>query len=214
MAYARIINSLGPIGKAHRKVDDWIAKVPEELRKELPCKRGCAHCCHQFILVSVPEAMYMVKDLISTPQGRKWLQAHSQVFNQQAKLINGISERELGAIRNKWFDESTPCAFLDEQTKECVIYQNRPAVCRSYFVKGSPEQCAGPSGHQIAVLDSSASIASIVLASVEVAAEFKISAVPIPLPFAVLWALVGYLSGLGYLRHAMKSSVTNISIKI
>ena len=214
MAYGRILDAFGPIEAVHREVDTWIAAMPEDDRTAIPCKKGCAYCCYQFMLVSLPETMYMIKNLIQEPQGRKWLKDHAPVFNQQVQMINGFEESKLESYRAKWFDASTPCAFLDMQTNSCVIYKTRPVICRSYFVNTSPEQCAGPSGTRVAILDNSRLIAKIVIASMQVAAEFKISAALFPLPLAVLWSLVGYLSGLGYMRHAIKTKGMNVSVKL
>lgn len=60
------------------------------------------------------------------------------IFKEELEIIlEIIKERGLKGLNfdNGW------CAFLDKETKDCTIYEDRPIVCRSYFVLSDPKFC-------------------------------------------------------------------------
>ena len=73
------------------------------------CRRGCSHCCHIAVRITVAEAQYIGEHigLAPKPAPRK------------------------SAYDIKDFSDQTPCPFLVND--ECSIYPWRPLECRSNF---------------------------------------------------------------------------------
>ena len=81
----------------------------------IACKKGCSHCCHTWVSVSAPEALYT------------------------AKIVKQRGDAAIERVRSayahtKEYDFETrdqhpyPCPLLEEDV--CSIYDARPKVCR------------------------------------------------------------------------------------
>ena len=42
--------------------------VPSAAWKDVACKRGCSHCCTQFVMVSAPEAFFIAEQIRDRPK--------------------------------------------------------------------------------------------------------------------------------------------------
>lgn len=80
---------------------------------DVACKRGCSHCCHVQVLITVDEAEIIGKRIGRKPQpifGRGRGRADVQSFD---------------------WGYHNPCTFL--VNGECSIYENRPLPCRLQY---------------------------------------------------------------------------------
>ncbi|MBX7200620.1 MAG: YkgJ family cysteine cluster protein [Rhodospirillaceae bacterium] len=98
-------------GYAVAQFDKTVVTVTEG---GLACRRGCAHCCHQGVTVTAPEAFHIAGILRRAP-GR------AAAFLEAELATRGLSRGERWRAR-------IPCPFL--HNSECTIYESRPLSCR------------------------------------------------------------------------------------
>jgi Fe-S-cluster containining protein len=144
------------------ELDATIAKTRVDT---ISCKKGCAACCYQLLGVTVAEASLiytrhkkLVEELL--PRLRE-----DSLQMDEILLKNGIDPNApppkgeppimLGPSRellcDAWWELLKPCPFLDEKKRECRIYEERPASCRSYFVTSDPVLCEADQGTRVNV---------------------------------------------------------------
>jgi len=105
-------NITPPIEFLHSKVDASLQSLGP---LEIACRKGCAHCCHTWVSVTAPEALYVakaVKELGRTAVDRVL------IANEKTRDLNfdARAQRHL------------PCPLLDGDS--CSIYEFRPDACR------------------------------------------------------------------------------------
>jgi Fe-S-cluster containining protein len=81
----------------------------------LACKKGCSHCCHVWVSVTAPEAIYISKRL---------RQRHEPVLDRVKAAHLKTKDFHFGA-RNR---PPVPCPLLSDDL--CSIYEFRPKACR------------------------------------------------------------------------------------
>ena len=119
---------------------------------EVTCKKGCAACCRQLVMLSEMEAHAIARLVNDLPEPRR-SQVRSRFSEARHRLAEaGLSEPlrqreqwsepERRAICSKYFSLQIPCPFLEEEC--CSIYPMRPLVCREYLVTSPAEMCALP----------------------------------------------------------------------
>lgn len=107
--------------------------VSELIRERPPaCGAGCSRCCHGLkIEASAPEAVAIAEFLRGlTPEG---LAETREQMSEEAAFARTLD------ADTRW-REQVPCAFLDDASGECVIYDVRPFTCRAH-TSMSVEQC-------------------------------------------------------------------------
>lgn len=86
----------------------------------IACRQGCAHCCHQRVGVTVPEALAIFEALVATRSAAELRTLHERV------------ERAYHATRGLTRDErNSPehaCPLLESGS--CSVYEVRPLSCR------------------------------------------------------------------------------------
>lgn len=97
----------------------------------LSCKRGCYYCCKIVALTALAEGINMAVELLGMPRARR-LEVTERL--RYAAVPLGMSNKEYAQLGHH-------CGFLDMDTKDCTIYQHRPASCRFHFVTSPPEEC-------------------------------------------------------------------------
>jgi Fe-S-cluster containining protein len=106
---------------------DRVAHQLEPLIGEHPvaCKRGCSWCCRGIrVEVLAPEALAIGQLLRSSRA------PEAVTLLSRALATAGGPARDLSAAE-RW-QAQLPCAFLDEQSGACTIYDARPMVCRRH----------------------------------------------------------------------------------
>lgn len=97
------------------------------MKKQTACHQ-CGTCCrkggpsfHREDRALIDDGLIQAKDLFTIRQGEP---AHENVQG-------GISPVETDIIKIKGKKGVWECAFLDEKTNRCTIYENRPLECRA-----------------------------------------------------------------------------------
>jgi Fe-S-cluster containining protein len=100
----------------------------------LACVKGCAHCCHSWVGVTIPEVLLLAGAIRRAAQRDPGLIAAIQ---ERCRATTGLSPAErYGAKR--------PCPLLVDNT--CSFYRERPSVCRqatSFDVAGCIDEFEG-----------------------------------------------------------------------
>lgn len=95
---------------------------------QVPCRRGCAACCHQHVTITKPEALLLLH----------YAQAEQVPLDWQ--LVQRQAENASLARWHKQPREDWRCAFLGADDT-CMAYEYRPMVCRKHAVIGDAQQC-------------------------------------------------------------------------
>ena len=86
----------------------------------LACRQGCAHCCHQRVGVTVPEALAIFATLVETRSGDELRELQERV--ERAYLsTRGLSRDERNSPEHA-------CPLLENDL--CSVYEVRPLSCR------------------------------------------------------------------------------------
>lgn len=126
--------------------------------RKVACKAGCSHCCRQLIPVSLPEAKTLESALSRLPAAQA--KGVRQRFERALAKLEGegligapgdhartalISSSD-GDVGERWSDVNTryfalhiDCPFLEKD--RCLVYDERPFVCREYMVTSAPKAC-------------------------------------------------------------------------
>lgn len=105
----------------YRAIVSHIDNLPDQVKKELACREGCAYCCKsEEINVSVEELMMMAVELIALDA-----RIATPIIAKLATSAPTSNANTQGP--------GTPCAFLVNDS--CSIYSSRPLSCRSYLSK-------------------------------------------------------------------------------
>jgi Fe-S-cluster containining protein len=105
-------------GRLVRHVTDLFERsVPESVRAQLACARGCAFCCHQPVKVSAAEAFFLAGQIRERPDA-------AAAVREAAGQLSG---RRADAHRVPWLR----CPLLD-QADSCSAHAVRPLACHSY----------------------------------------------------------------------------------
>lgn len=114
----------------HQLIDEYNTDVfSNPVVKELsPCKMGCSFCCHTQVSVTEDEAIVLASRI------QDGLQIDRERLNRQ--MFAGNDPQAF--FRLNHLDRR--CVFLDDNGA-CLVYKDRPSVCRTNAVIGDPEQC-------------------------------------------------------------------------
>ena len=122
MSYRRILQQ----ADAHFR--DVAAKMPEQLQ----CGRGCSFCCYGLFEIGLGDVATIGEAVRAlAPAARKQLIARAERVMQEVEHPN---IREIDSDEKEEFFERTSaiaCPALNKNG-ECVIYENRPIVCRTF----------------------------------------------------------------------------------
>lgn len=176
-----------------------IKVVIKEIRKHgenIPCGKGCCSCCHYFTPLSVPEAFWLREKIRAMPSALQEIMLKSCISTAASitakKLPKSIAaltsseaqvEVEMKKVESWYNNLKLDCPFLYQ--KVCLIYKQRPLVCREYFVVGSGRACKGKRGKAY-VLELPVQISQVLsrLAGKLEGTEEEAIAVPLALPWA------------------------------
>ncbi len=95
----------------------------------ITCRKGCDHCCHYPVRISVLEGMLLYREL-----------QRLQLWN--GKLKNALerhSKQTYELTPEVWLLANIPCPLLTEH--RCAAYAARPFACRMTVSVGDPDHC-------------------------------------------------------------------------
>jgi len=124
--------------KINSRINNLIQQ--KNIRDKIICKKGCTICCEKVNIFVLPQEIFLIVNALN-----------KLPFNKRkeiAKRIKKIDEEWDKNVKNKGTHRITGetaenlinemvygiryrCPLLFE--KICIIYENRPVVCRSYF---------------------------------------------------------------------------------
>jgi Fe-S-cluster containining protein len=149
--------------RSYREVTGRICRQAAREQKEyldstgasISCGRGCAHCCSQYISISlahglaIVDYLYFNHALIDPFLNRysKWLQAMAgseplqalERYTNQSKKVKRTPQELLDTYAR----QNVPCPFL--RNSLCTIYPVRPICCASHISISPPELCRADS---------------------------------------------------------------------
>lgn len=114
----------------HSMINEFNAEVFAHplVQKFSPCKKGCDGCCHTQVSVTEDEAIILSRHI------ENGLPIDLDRLNKQMITKNNSEE----FFKLNYADRR--CIFLSEEGA-CRVYADRPSVCRTNAVLGSPDQC-------------------------------------------------------------------------
>lgn len=98
--------------------------VPESANKMIACRKGCAHCCTQMVIVTAPEAFHVASLVRKKPA--------------TVAAIIAAAQRTGTLTLNERLTANIMCPMLDDAL--CSIYAGRPLGCHG-FVSASLDAC-------------------------------------------------------------------------
>ncbi|MHC4738560.1 MAG: YkgJ family cysteine cluster protein [Planctomycetota bacterium] len=188
-----------------RSISSKVVEVVEEKLCEdgqtIPCCKGCSTCCYYLTPLSIPEVFRLSEELLSMPadtgrvvlesylgSARKILDNMSEDFDEGSGTLDhqkNIPDSHQVTRLSSWYAGlKLACPFLSDGL--CMIYENRPTVCRENMVTESAEICKvqGQDGTQAFKIP-----VSIAEGLAQLAAELEQSSVEaVMLPLALPWA--------------------------
>lgn len=169
-----------------------VVRVEHDTGMKVACKKGCAHCCHQMVTVTMPEAI----DLYLSIADNRWLLGKvAQWSDAQATLImRGMTSR-------KWFRAGTRCMFLTDNN-DCAVYENRPFACRTLMALETADNCRlDATDPTVKRPDHTRAFQTVYIATGKAAEEAALPVGMIPLPVAMQWASIVWAEGRDALRR-------------
>jgi len=121
--------------RIHREVDANLEKLLEQqiVADNISCKKGCGHCCHTQVSVTGDEAQLLAA----------LVEGGVKIDPMRLALQAGVKNNSVA-----WYGlnySQRKCIFLDEKS-ECMVYEDRPSVCRTNYVFDPPSQCSTEDG--------------------------------------------------------------------
>ncbi|MBH0180018.1 MAG: hypothetical protein HP491_19695 [Nitrospira sp.] len=121
------------------KTADWFERAKSALGDNLPCGRGCSHCCVGLFPVTTLDRQEIQRGLRTIPSEQR--QAIEVKAARQARMIEASAPQLVRhPFIDHWHDRDTdvvveqfrelPCPAL-ETDGSCSLYEFRPLTCRS-----------------------------------------------------------------------------------
>lgn len=120
------------------RIDQWHHRVRVRFPGVVPCRAGCSACCHGPFDISVADAL-VVRDAVVALPARERNAVRQRALAQVTRLadaepsfrfpwdVSRLEEARFDALVEAEAD--VPCPALGG-SGECLIYLNRPMVCR------------------------------------------------------------------------------------
>lgn len=93
------------------------------------CRRGCSHCCHHPVHISLLEGILLYN----------WLEANNLWTPRLKASLKVHANLTTGLPADIWLLTDVPCPLLKEN--ECQAYPARPFVCRTTYSTMNPDMC-------------------------------------------------------------------------
>lgn len=151
------------------------------------CRKGCGACCRQPVPLAEAEC-FQISDLVKRlPEPRRTeikkrfsaAVEHFQKIGWFEDLKNCKNDEELQTLALRYFRESVPCPFLEDES--CSIHRQRPLACREYLVTSSPENCSQPSAEKVAMIDQPVKLSHVLRRMKQTATNGNVDFIPLVL---------------------------------
>ena len=125
-----------------------------------PCKAGCSTCCSQQFPISSAEFLYIMNNLLKKDKNKAyailekgyniWCKLEKEIpdlanklkrTNKEGISIEDYIKNTMEIYQGLGSHEDYPCVFLDDETKCCTVYNDRPLICRSHGVGYFDKPC-------------------------------------------------------------------------
>ena len=106
-----------------------VQNLQAENGKPVTCTKGCAHCCHYPVHISLLEGIQLYS----------WLRERSLWTQALRKRFEEVSTKTWNLPLEVWFLSMIPCPLLKDNL--CLAYAGRPLVCRLTKSTGDPHYC-------------------------------------------------------------------------
>ena len=103
--------------------------------ESVQCRKGCAACCIQPVVISVPEAFRLIADIASLEADRA----------RRVEEALAAAQKRLAAPG----PPAKPCPLLADSA--CSVYPFRPCVCRAFLATSPPPLCCTYGTHILPV---------------------------------------------------------------
>jgi Fe-S-cluster containining protein len=129
------------------KTSRWFERAHAALLNDLPCRRGCSHCCLGLFPITLLDQQELQRGLQLLPQEQR------RAIEDTATLqVKKIEESVPKLIRNRFIDywpdpdidslverfRALPCPALNSDGS-CGLYAFRPLACRSMGIPSKTE---------------------------------------------------------------------------
>lgn len=104
--------------------------LQEEVLGETVCRKGCSHCCHHPILISVLEGVLLYWHLRNNGLWSKELEFKLENHTDHVKSLD----------LDIWMLSNIPCPLLS-QDNLCTAYAARPILCATAYSRAIPDLC-------------------------------------------------------------------------
>lgn len=156
------IRPQGALAAAHAITDAVVAvatTASAAAGRPISCRAGCAACCRQMVTLAPVEAAGLADLVDAMPPDRQAevrarfdvailrMRAgglveprspdHSPVLRAPAARR---AEAAFNALLDAYFSLKIDCPFLENEA--CIIYADRPSICREYVITSPPENCS------------------------------------------------------------------------
>lgn len=121
------------------KTAGWFERAKAALGDNLPCSRGCSHCCVGLFPVTILDRQEIQRGLHSIPPTRR-LAIEERAARQARMIEESVPQLARHPVIDHWPDRDTdalverfrelPCPAL-EADGSCSLYEFRPLACRS-----------------------------------------------------------------------------------
>lgn len=127
----------------------WFERAHAALLGELPCRKGCSHCCVGIFPVTVLDQQVIQFGLSRLPDSHR-----NRIVEIATAQIAHLTEAVPQLLTNRFVDHwpEQDCEQMIEQCSDwpcpalesdggCAIYQFRPLVCRSMGIPSEDDGC-------------------------------------------------------------------------
>jgi len=128
------------------KTSRWFERATAALLEQVPCRRGCSHCCIGTFPVTILDRQKLQEGLSRLPDVQR-LAIQQKARDQVAAIEARFPQLTASQMVDTWPDQLTeqldeqfknmPCPALDPEG-HCTVYAYRPLTCRSMGIP--PEQ--------------------------------------------------------------------------
>jgi Fe-S-cluster containining protein len=141
-----------PLRRIYAEFDVHMNDLVREARRlghSVPCKLGCDACCYDIAYTTESELEPIVEHILrmSTHLQDKIQRALTN-WERRMRAV-GISpdlepeEHPPPSIRQNYYKAKAACPLLDLKRHRCMVYEDRPLVCRGHYLIDEPSsKCA------------------------------------------------------------------------